>query len=209
MLATKINLGSGRLEKMPLEIATFFATKDWINLGDRKLSNPKKKPLVEIDYSRTNYLPFEYNKWDKMQFEDNSISFIFSEHFLEHLFLDEAISLLRECRRILRPRGIMRIVVPDADLRPNPEMIGFPDINMPYTYPGKHKSRWSIYSLASIMETAGFKTNPLRYYNREGKLTDITSELNIDFYSTSPEKEVIKGFNMIIRRNSLIMDGLK
>ncbi len=40
---------------------------------------------------------------------------IFTEHFLEHLdYYEEAPGFLRECRRVLAPGGVLRIIVPDG-----------------------------------------------------------------------------------------------
>jgi predicted SAM-dependent methyltransferase len=49
----------------------------------------------------------------KLPFNDNYFSVIYSSHLLEHLYLAEAKYLLTECLRILEPRGILRMVVPD------------------------------------------------------------------------------------------------
>jgi len=38
---------------------------------------------------------------------------VYASHVLEHLHDDEARNLLRECHRLLRPNGVVRIVVPD------------------------------------------------------------------------------------------------
>lgn len=51
----------------------------------------------------------------KLNFNDNSIDLIYSSHMLEHLTADEGFFFLRECHRILRSGGVVRIAVPDAD----------------------------------------------------------------------------------------------
>lgn len=48
-----------------------------------------------------------------LPFPTASVAAIFSEHMLEHLTYDDAAPLLAECARVLRPRGVIRIVVPD------------------------------------------------------------------------------------------------
>ncbi len=48
-----------------------------------------------------------------LPFPDNSLSAIYSSHFLEHLYMREADALLAECFRVLRPDGVIRMVVPD------------------------------------------------------------------------------------------------
>lgn len=46
---------------------------------------------------------------------DSSCAAIYSEHFIEHLNVEEGLSLFRECRRALRPGGAMRIATPSLD----------------------------------------------------------------------------------------------
>lgn len=48
-----------------------------------------------------------------LPFED--VAYIFSEHFLEHLDLDDGLTLLRECRRVLRDDGVLRLTTPNLD----------------------------------------------------------------------------------------------
>lgn len=42
-------------------------------------------------------------------------AFIFAEHFLEHFELEEALALLRECRRVLADEGVLRLTTPNLD----------------------------------------------------------------------------------------------
>jgi predicted SAM-dependent methyltransferase len=56
--------------------------------------------------------------WDLRRgipFADGCVDAIFAEHLLEHLTLDDGIGLLRECRRVLAPGGVVRIGVPDLE----------------------------------------------------------------------------------------------
>ena len=46
-------------------------------------------------------------------FKNDTFSAIYASHVLENLYLDEAKSLLKECHRILRPGGVLRIMVHD------------------------------------------------------------------------------------------------
>lgn len=48
-----------------------------------------------------------------LPFEDNSFSAVYASHLLEHLYLEQAEFLLKECYRVLEPSGVLRIVVPD------------------------------------------------------------------------------------------------
>lgn len=46
---------------------------------------------------------------------DRSAELIYSEHLIEHLPFDSCLALLRECRRVLAPSGIIRIATPDLE----------------------------------------------------------------------------------------------
>ena len=48
-------------------------------------------------------------------FEDNSVSQIYTSHFLEHLSYDQINPLLLECHRVLKPGASMLICVPDSE----------------------------------------------------------------------------------------------
>jgi len=70
---------------------------DWINLDSSAVA-----PDV-VAHDLRHGLPFPPDTFDAA----------YGSHVLEHLEPDAASRLLRECRRILRPGGILRIVVPD------------------------------------------------------------------------------------------------
>ena len=69
----------------------------WLNVD--LLGDP-----VEIAWNLARPIPFE----------SDSVDGIFHEHLLEHLPLGDGLNFLSECRRVLRPGGIMRVAVPDA-----------------------------------------------------------------------------------------------
>ena len=46
-------------------------------------------------------------------FESGSFDYIFSEHMIEHISYDEGLHMLRECYRVLKKGGIIRISTPD------------------------------------------------------------------------------------------------
>jgi SAM-dependent methyltransferase len=50
-------------------------------------------------------------------FPDASFDAVYHSHFLEHLDRPAASRFLRECLRVLRPGGVMRVVVPDLEVR--------------------------------------------------------------------------------------------
>jgi SAM-dependent methyltransferase len=60
-----------------------------------------------------NVRPLVHDLTKPLPFQTSSIGFIYASHVLEHLYLADAQRLLLECRRVLRPGGVIRLVVPD------------------------------------------------------------------------------------------------
>jgi len=51
----------------------------------------------------------------KVRWEDNSVSLITAHHLIEHLSRDDGRFFLKECFRILKPEGIIRLSTPDIE----------------------------------------------------------------------------------------------
>ncbi len=52
---------------------------------------------------------------DRFPIDDGTCRFIYNEHFLEHLTIEDGVAFLRECRRILQPDGVLRIAMPSLE----------------------------------------------------------------------------------------------
>lgn len=55
-------------------------------------------------------------RWDlrrPLPFPDNSVDFIFNEHLIEHLTVEEGQAAIRDFMRVLKPGGVLRIATPD------------------------------------------------------------------------------------------------
>ncbi len=116
----QINLGCG------LAVA-----KDWINIDGslNALIAGMPKSLHAVAYRLTGanryYSKNEYCRLlgdhhfvhhdlaHGIPFKDGVVDFIYSSHFLEHLFYKDAQHLLKESFRVLKVGGIIRISVPD------------------------------------------------------------------------------------------------
>lgn len=70
----------------------------WINVD---LDSPK----ADLKHDVRNQLPYA----------DNSVDFIFSEHFIEHIAVDDAVKFFKECFRVLKLGGVMRVGTPSLD----------------------------------------------------------------------------------------------
>jgi predicted SAM-dependent methyltransferase len=49
----------------------------------------------------------------RLPYSDQSVSKIYTSHFLEHIPMERGFLFLQECYRVLKTEGVMRIVVPD------------------------------------------------------------------------------------------------
>jgi predicted SAM-dependent methyltransferase len=107
-----------------------------------------------------------------LPFKTATVDAIFSSHMLEHLTYDEGLAFLRECRRVIKPDGVMRLIVPDAHLLMSKYTLGklseFDEINdnceKCKTEAGKlwsllHEGHASCYdqeTLANTLDSVGF-----------------------------------------------------
>ena len=85
-MRTRLHVGSGP------EIM-----ESWVNLDNRPY------PGVDMVLDVTLGLPFE------------NVEYVFAEHFIEHLSLDDARNFLRESRRVLADDGVLRLSTPNLD----------------------------------------------------------------------------------------------
>jgi predicted SAM-dependent methyltransferase len=89
-------------------------------------------PDVDVCWDITRGIPFA----------TGSMRGIFTEHCLEHFPLPTAVSILRECRRVLSPNGLLRVVVPDGELylkTYNRQIEGDTSVEFPY----QHQERFT------------------------------------------------------------------
>jgi predicted SAM-dependent methyltransferase len=75
----------------------------WINIDNNTDNNITK---LDLNWDLRNPLPFP----------DNSVDFIFNEHFVEHLTPEESKIALLDFRRVMKKGGVMRIAMPDLEL---------------------------------------------------------------------------------------------
>ena len=86
-LGLKLHIGSGDL----------IINESWIN--------------IDLEHCPT--VDLSLNVLDGLPFEENSVDFVYSEHFIEHLPKQGTKEFLGEVFRILKPGGVHRILTPD------------------------------------------------------------------------------------------------
>jgi len=56
-----------------------------------------------------------HNITEGLPFSDENFDVVYHSHLLEHIPLIEALSFMKECHRVLKPGGVIRILVPDLE----------------------------------------------------------------------------------------------
>lgn len=151
-----------------------------VGAGNKKGQNG----WLTLDVNRNCDLYWDLRKG--IPFPDESISKIYSSHFLEHLSFEEGQQFLDECLRTLRQGGIFSISVPDAEIyikgylngnldrskflegEPNDKYTTKIDyINYIAYMGGHHKYMFDRENLLHILEAKGFKNVHLRDFDPE------------------------------------------
>ena len=68
--------------------------------------------LRNIEFNRKKNIFFA-DATKKFNFDNNSVDVIYTSHMLEHLSKKSANHFIKECNRVLKKGGILRVVVPD------------------------------------------------------------------------------------------------
>lgn len=142
----KLHVGCGRV-----------ALPGWINIDNQR------SPAVDYVVDVRRGLPFA------------DLDFVYAEHFIEHLDFDDAARFLQECRRVLKPEGVLRLTTPSLDwvvmTQYHPSEWASDDeavrdsfwINKAFRGFG-HRFLYNWPSLAASLHHAGFGVvEPLRY----------------------------------------------
>lgn len=156
--SVKVNLGCGPIGK-----------DDWINVDYGMLALLGKYPLLKRISVGLRIFPKDYAKWEwpknlvihdcrkELPFKDGTVDYVYTSHLIEHFPKYDAIRMLKECLRVLKFGGYIRVVLPDLELLArkyverdydffigNPPMSGFQDaclsdLFLSHFYPKKNR----------------------------------------------------------------------
>jgi predicted SAM-dependent methyltransferase len=115
-----------------------------------------------------------------LPFEDSSVDFIYSSHVLEHLYRNEALRLMHEARRVLKPGGVVRTCVPDLERTVRLYLHGRKEEAMRHLFPAdapvfsqhRHKYMYDFELLSKLLGEAGFEDVRLCQFG-QGIVPDI------------------------------------
>lgn len=70
---------------------------------------------LNLDFTPASSKVRKANLLGRLPVADGTADAVYCSHFLEHIPRQRVLSFLRECRRILRPGGTLRLVLPDLE----------------------------------------------------------------------------------------------
>lgn len=89
-----------------------MASLNYINLG---CGSHFHKDWVNLDFVKTGENVIAHNLNLGIPFGDDSFEVVYHSHVLEHFQKDKAAFFIKECHRVLKVDGIIRIAVPDLE----------------------------------------------------------------------------------------------
>lgn len=183
----KINLGCGlRVAQGWLNIdgslnAMLASWPNWMHKILYRLSGARQYYSLEEYCDILENHQFLYHDLAlSLPLHDNTADFIYSSHFFEHLFKDDAANLLKACAQALKPGGIIRISIPDLayavslyGLGKKTEMLeDYFFVSAKGSYLARHKYMYDFDLIKTALEQAGF-SGVMRCECRQGKTPDV------------------------------------
>jgi predicted SAM-dependent methyltransferase len=83
-----------------------------LNLGCGERFHPE---WVNLDLHPANPSVRGWDLQEELPFADGSFDVVYHSHVLEHFSKAEGLRLLQRCCRVLRPKGIIRVAIPDLE----------------------------------------------------------------------------------------------
>jgi predicted SAM-dependent methyltransferase len=182
----KINVGSG-----------VFVAEGWINIDTSLNAFFAQAPsfLLHRLYSltgsrhvisRRDYISILenntflfHNVQYGLPFPDESVDYIYSSHFLEHLFRDDAYAFLHECFRVVKKNGVLRLCVPDLEhvmslykVGRKQEALSFFFAGPAAPYRARHKYLYDFELIKELLVEVGF-AHIQRCAYRTGTVPDL------------------------------------
>ncbi|MBD2291847.1 methyltransferase domain-containing protein [Microcystis wesenbergii FACHB-1317] len=84
----------------------------YLNLGCGSRFHPK---WINLDFIASDVTIITYDLNKGIPYPDHSIDMVYHSHVLEHFTQKQGEFFLQECYRVLKPQGIIRVVVPDLE----------------------------------------------------------------------------------------------
>jgi|SRR5579884_3233816 len=176
-MCPRLNIGCGPNNVVP----------GWLNIDNSPSIIVSKIPVLKRFVCAWPAGVKRVNITNGLPFAPNSLDYVYSSHTLEHLEAAKALFVLRECFRVLRPAGIVRIALPDlrrivkdylndSDPLASHRFIERLVVKKTWrdiVHPGKsHEQMYDAASLLRWFELAGFTCAAVCNY-QESRIPDI------------------------------------
>lgn len=148
-----------------------------------------KAHWINVDSAAASGVTCIYDCRRRIPLRTGSARGIFTEHFVEHLdYEEEAPVFLKECRRVLEPGGVLRVVVPDGRkyllgyaqgdweaLREFSPLLAAGDggfqtrmevVNAHFRQAGQHRYSYDYETLYSLLQRCGFERIDQRAFGK-------------------------------------------
>jgi SAM-dependent methyltransferase len=110
-----VNLGSGPT-----------GPESWVNMDRSPTMILRHAPLVAKAIRKTGLIgdhhlvPWQphivrQDLTKPLPFADGTVDAVYSSHFFEHIYYSDAHAIARECFRVLKPGGVLRLALPDGE----------------------------------------------------------------------------------------------
>jgi len=186
----KINLGAGKVVaegwiNIDSGVTVLIATiPNWILKIGKLISTTKKErqwldTIMQLKDKKTYFIHYDLNYG--IPLPKDFASFIYSSHLLEHFPHSQGNILLKECYRVLKSGGVLRVCVPDLERFVNLYLKGerirflaafFSDLRGVDEHYGRHRFMYDYYLLHEAMANTGFKKIVLCNY-QQGAVPDL------------------------------------
>ncbi len=84
----------------------------YLNIGCGDRFHPD---WVNVDFIARGSSVIPHNLLKGLPFESNSFDVVYHSHLLEHFSKEDGVVLIRECYRVLKTGGVLRVAVPDLE----------------------------------------------------------------------------------------------
>lgn len=87
--------------------------EEWLNLDSLRTQLPPGSGARQQLDSEPRYVEHDLSRY-QMPFNDDQFDGILMAHVLEHFPAQKGVAIMQDCRRMLKPEGVLLISVPDA-----------------------------------------------------------------------------------------------
>ena len=140
----------------------------WVNIGSGEKNH---RSFVNIDANILRHPEMWLDLRNGLPFPAQSVNGIYASHVLEHFYFAEVRAILRECHRVLKPGGGLRVLVPSVELAVEAYLKG--DKNWFSDFPakfdslggrftnflfcdGQHRLAFDLFFAIEVLREAGF-----------------------------------------------------